>query len=143
MTEPARGGQEDTAGAAPIVVVAGDDLLFSAQIASALDPLGYRPLITRTAEAYHASLAGPPAPVAAILNLASYRFDAIAAIREAKSGSAARGIPLLGFCGHADTARREAARAAGCDLIATNGEVASALPRLLQMLLAPSPAPSR
>ncbi len=127
----------------PIVVVAGDDLLFSAEIASALDPLGYRPLIARTADAFHASLTDPPVPAAAILNLASYRFDAIAAIREAKSSSASRGVPLLGFCGHADAARREAARTAGCDLIATNGEVASALPRLLQMLLAPSPAPGR
>ncbi len=146
MTEPARSGQEDATAAepsavAPVVIVAGDDLLFAAEIASALDPLGYRPLVARTADAFHAALVGSAPPAAVILNLASYRFDAIAAIREAKSGSASRGIPLLGFCGHADAARREAARTAGCDLIATNGEVASALPRLLRTLLAPSPAP--
>ncbi len=143
MTEPARSGPEDAAGAAPVIVVAGDDLLFSAEIAAALDPLGYRPLIARTADAFHAVLAESPFPAAAIINLASNRFDAIAAIREAKSGSASRGIPFLGFCGHADTARREAARTAGCDLLATNGEVSTGLPRLLQKLLAPAPAPGR
>lgn len=126
-------------GAPPVVVVTGDDLLFSARIASALTTLGYQPQIARTPEVFFASLA--QAPAAAILNLASYRFDAVAAIRRAKSTSATQRIPLLGFCGHADVARQHAAQAAGCDLVASNGEVAGHLPRLLTQLLSTSQAP--
>lgn len=120
--------------AGPAIVVAGDDLLFSSRIASSLTQLGYRPIAVRTAAAFHDALSAHP--VAAILNLASPGFDAVAAIRRAKADTAMRGIPLLGFCGHAETARQEAARSAGCDLVATNGMVATGLPRLLASLLA-------
>ena len=123
-------------GAPPAVIVAGDDLLFSSQIAASLARLGYHPLIAGTADTFSASLA--QSPVAAILNLASHRFDAIAAIRAAKSTAVTRGVRLLGFCGHADVARRQAAQAAGCDLVATNGEVAGHLSRLLTQLGAAS-----
>jgi PleD family two-component response regulator len=138
--QTARGRTQESASVPPVIVVAGDDLLFSQRIASALEPLGYRPVIARTAEAFHASLTGPP-PAAAVLNLASHRFDALAAIRAAKSGAATRGVPLLGFCGHTDVARHRAAQAAGCDLVATNGEVAGHLGRLLTQLLSASQAP--
>lgn len=117
----------------PAVVVAGDNVFFSTQIAASLERLGYRPVVVGTAEAFRAGLAALPA--AAILNLASRRFDAIAAIRQAKA-AAARGVPLLGFCGHADTSRQEAARAAGCDLVTTNGIITTGLPKLLASLLA-------
>lgn len=122
--------------ARPTIVVAGDDLLFSSRIAAALEPLGYHPVVIRTRDAFADALAKPP--VAAILNLASVRLDAIAAIRRAKADAGTRGVPLLGFCGHADIPRQTAARTAGCDLVASNGEVASNLPRLLQSLLAAS-----
>ncbi len=118
----------------PAIVVAGDDLLFSSRIASSLTQLGYRSIAVQTAAAFHDALSAHPA--AAILNLASRGFDAVAAIRRAKADTATRGIPLLGFCGHVETARQEAARSAGCDLVATNGMVATGLPRLITSLLA-------
>ncbi len=118
-------------------MVAGDDLLFSARLAAALERLGYRPIVVRTGDAFHAALAASPA--AAILNLAARRFDAVAAIRRVKAGAATQTVPLLGFCGHADEARRAAARAAGCDLVTTNGMISAGLERLLASLLnAPS-----
>jgi len=117
------------------VVVAGDDLLFSSEIASALTRLGYRPVIAQTPMEFHGALLKSPA--AAILNLVSWRFDAVAAVQRAKARPATRGIPLLGFCGHADTARQDAARAAGCDRVVTNGMVATQLPALLQSLFPP------
>jgi CheY-like chemotaxis protein len=117
-----------------VIVVAGDDLLFSTRIASAVSGIGHRPSVVRTADAFLEALGTGPA--AAILNLASSRLDAIAAIRDAKTDPARRTIPLLGFCGHADVGRQAAARAAGCDLVATNGEVTAHLPRLLNTLLA-------
>jgi CheY-like chemotaxis protein len=125
------------------IVVAGDDLLFSSRIAAALESRGYHPVVVRTLDAFADALA--KAPAAAILNLASPQLDAIAAIRRAKADTGTRGVPLLGFCGHADIGRQTAARTAGCDLVASNGEVASNLSRLLQTLLnAPQPQiPSR
>jgi DNA-binding response OmpR family regulator len=117
----------------PAVVVAGDDVLFSTRIASTLRTLGYDPVIARTEDAFFSALA--EAPGAGVVNLASYRFDALAAIRRAKADAALRGIPLLGFCGHRDEARRLAAREAGCDLVATNGAVAASLGSLLGSLL--------
>ena len=128
--------------ARPSVVVADDNLFFSARIASALEALGYHPLVVTTADALHAALAGGPA--AAIVNLASRRFDVVTAIHRAKTDAATQTVPVLGFCGHADTARQDAARTAGCDLVTTNGMVTSALPKLLTSLLAvPEPRPSR
>jgi DNA-binding response OmpR family regulator len=125
----------------PAIVVAGDDLLFSSRIAAALDSLGYRPLVVRTLDALVDALA--EAPAAAILNLASVRLDAIAAIRRAKTDTGTRRVPLLGFCGHADVSLQAAARAAGCDLVASNGEVTGNLSRLLKTLLtAPQPQTS-
>jgi len=116
-----------------VVVVADDDLLFSSRIAAALDRLGYGPVVVRTAEALHDALAA--APRAAILNLACTRLDALTAIRRAKADAATSAIPLLGFCGHMDVARRTAARAAGCDAVTTNGAVASDLEAVLRPLL--------
>ncbi len=129
--------------ARPAIVVAGDDLLFSSGIAAALDALGYRPLVVRTLDAFAEALATGPA--AAILNLASDRLDVIAAIRRAKTDAGTQRVPLLGFCGHMDIPLQAAARAAGCDLLASNGEVAGNLSRLLTVLLAtPQPqAPTR
>jgi DNA-binding response OmpR family regulator len=117
---------------APAIVVAGDDLLFSERIASASKALGYRPVVVRTADAFRAALARGPA--AAILDLGSRRFDALAAIRRAKADPASRGVPLLGFCGHLDAARRTAAREAGCNLVTTNGAISAGLEALLTSL---------
>jgi len=115
------------------VVVAADDLLFSSRIASALTALGYAPVVVRTAQAFQRRLA--EAPAAAILDLAVRGFDAVDAIRCAKTDPTAQAVPLLGFCGHQDVARQTAARAAGCDLVTTNGAVSTALAGLLRALL--------
>jgi len=119
--------------ARPTIVVADDDLLFSSRIATTLETLGYYPLVVRTLDAFVDALAA--APAAAILNLASGRLDAIDAIRRARADTAGRRVPLLGFCGHADIPHQIAARAAGCDLVASNGEVTGNLSRLLGQLL--------
>ena len=120
------------------ILVAGDDLLFETRIASAVTLLGHRPTVARTAPAFQNALR--ERPDAAIVNLAS-KMDAIEAIRRAKADPATRTIRVLGFCGHADTARRRAAQEAGCDRVVTNGEVSSNLPRLLEMLVGSVPAP--
>ena len=114
------------------VLVADDDLLFSTQIESALAAHGHRAWVVRTAPAFEQALRRRPD--AAIVNLAA-RMDVIDAVRRAKADPVTRTIPVLGFCGHADAARRRAAEAAGCDRVATNGEVSNNLTRLLETLL--------
>lgn len=114
------------------ILIAGDDLLFAARIEAAVTRLGHRPRIVRTASAFQDALR--ERPDAAIVNLAS-AMDAIEAIRLAKADPATRTIPVLGFCGHADAARRRAAQEAGCDRVGTNGEISSNLPRLLEILV--------
>jgi CheY-like chemotaxis protein len=117
----------------PTVVVADDDLFFSARISAVLTSLGYVPVVVRTLDAFRRELA--QAPAAGIVNLAAHRFDAAAAVRGAKDTAGTRSIPLLGFCGHRDVARQAAAREAGCDLVVTNGAVSAGLPGLLHSLL--------
>ncbi len=114
------------------ILIAGDDLLFAARIEAAVTLLGHRPRVVRTTSAFQNALR--EGPDAAIVNLAS-KMDAIEAIRGAKADPGTRTIPVLGFCGHADAARRRAAQEAGCDQVATNAEVSSNLPRLLEMLV--------
>jgi CheY-like chemotaxis protein len=116
------------------VVVADDDVWFSSRISADLTNLGYRPLVVSTPEGLRARLRELPA--AAIFNLAARRFDAARAIRDAKLDPATHTVPLLGFCGHRDAARQASARAAGCDLVVTNGAVVGGLAALLRSLLA-------
>lgn len=120
------------------ILVAGDDLLFATRIEAALTRHGHRPRIIRTASAFQNALR--ERPHAAIVDLAS-EMDAVEAIRRAKADPATRTIPILGFCGHADAARRRAAQQAGCDRLATNGEISSNLPRLLELLVGRVQAP--
>ena len=120
------------------IVVADDDLLFSTRIEAGLVRQGHRPAVVRTAAAFERALR--ERPDAAVVNLAASSLDAIEAIRRAKGNPVTRSIPMLGFCGHADAARRRAAQDAGCDRVATNGEVSSNLARLLEMLLGGVPA---
>jgi len=117
----------------PTVVVADDDLFFSARISAVLTSIGYVPVVVRTLDAFRRALA--QAPAAGIVNLAAHQFDAAAAVRDAKDAADTRSIPLLGFCGHRDVARQAAAREAGCDLVVTNGAVSAGLPALLNSLV--------
>ncbi len=115
------------------ILVSDDDLLFSTRIESAVTMHGHRARVVRTASAFQNALR--ERPDAAIVNLAASQMDTIEAIRRTKADPVTRTIPVLGFCGHADAARRRDAQEAGCDRVATNGEVSNNLPRLLEMLL--------
>lgn len=117
----------------PQIVVADDDLLLSSRVSAALERLGYRAVVVRSAAALETALEDRPHAV--IVNLAARRFDAPEAIRRIKSDGTTRAIPLLGFCGHRDAKRARAAVAAGCDKVTTNGVVAADLSRVLKALL--------
>jgi CheY-like chemotaxis protein len=121
-----------------VIVLADDDLLFSSRISDTLSRLGYRAVAARTAAAVDAAVRDAAlrgARCLVIMNLAARGFDAQDAIRRIKQDVATRDTPVLGFCGHRDVARAEAARAAGCDAVTTNGAVSLDLLRVLKPLM--------
>jgi CheY-like chemotaxis protein len=75
-------------------------------------------------------------PDAIVVNLAETSPDATLFIQAVKAEPDLAAIPVLGFCGHRDSARREAASAAGCDQVVSNSSVSVALLRLLNPLIA-------
>lgn len=136
MTAPHEAGE---------VIVADDDLMFSSRVSATLARLGYRPVVVRTAAALDAAMrdrAFQHDLRAVIVNLAARGFDAATAVRRLKQDERTRGTPVLGFCGHRDAARAEAAKAAGCDAVVTNGVVAADLERVLRPLVEPTSPPA-
>lgn len=53
----------------------------------------------------------------------------------------AAGVPVVAYCGHADTEKRAAAQAAGVTVLASKGEVHGGLPLLIERALAHTPDP--
>lgn len=74
-------------------------------------------------------------PLAVLIDLENRGMDAIELISELKADPETASIPLLGFFGHVNIDIRTRALAAGCDRVATRGEVASRLDRLMEKLL--------
>jgi CheY-like chemotaxis protein len=128
------------------VIVADDDLMFSSRVSATLVRLGYRPVVVRTAAAVDTAVRDGTARHdlrAIIVNLAARGFDAAQAVRRLKQEETTRRTPVLGFCGHRDAARAEAAKAAGCDAVVTNGVIAADLERALRPLVEPTAPPAR
>lgn len=71
---------------------------------------------------------------AVIINLAAPGLDAAAIIKNLKSHPETSSIPVIGFGGHQDKARLEAAAAAGCDQVVTNGVISSSLEAVLRRI---------
>lgn len=74
-------------------------------------------------------------PDVIVVNLVTRSQDPTDLIRTLKAEPDLAGIPVLGFCGHTDTERRNAAVDAGCDRVATNSAVTGRLPDLLAGLV--------
>lgn len=97
------------------------------------------------AAGYEAQVAGGPTvmrdrlaarrPAAILIDLENRGMDAIETIAALKADPETASIPLLGFFGHVNIDIRTRALAAGCDRVATRGEVASRLDRLMEKLL--------
>jgi CheY-like chemotaxis protein len=56
---------------------------------------------------------------------------AIDAIRAIKADAALASTEIVGYCRHTEIDRIRAAKAAGCDRVLTQGELAELLPRIL------------
>lgn len=70
-----------------------------------------------------------------VVNLAAVSADATLFVRALKGAPDLAPIPVLGFCGHRETGRREAAVAAGCDRVVSNSSVSAELPTLVRAVM--------
>ena len=129
--EPKR---ESGAAAAPAVLLAADDLMFPSRIREALRPTVYRLRVAASAAAVREQ-AGAEPPAAILVNMSARRFDPGSLIRDLKSDPVTSGVPVLAFAGHVETAKHDAARVAGADMVAANSSVSLHLPKLLARLL--------
>ncbi|KAA0228713.1 hypothetical protein FCG40_07025 [Fimbriimonadia bacterium ATM] len=66
----------------------------------------------------------------AIVHLADAALDVNEIVSELKS----QGIVVIGHAGHKEVEALEAGRAAGCDRVATNGEITAKLPQIIEEL---------
>lgn len=117
------------------ILVVDDNLLSCTRLLSQLHVAGWQAAaVGPGAEAL--TLARQRRPATIVVNLASTVRDATLFISALKAEPDLATIPVLGFCGHREAARREAAAAAGCDQITSNSSVSRELSTLIQTLIA-------
>lgn len=124
--------ESDQAGGAVLVVVS--DLLLRGRAEEGLKAAGYRVRVaagpTRMAERLIER------PRCMVIDLEIAGMDAPEAIAALRAHPTTADLPVLGFCGHVNVDVRKRALAAGADRVATRGEIASTLPRLIEKVLA-------
>jgi CheY-like chemotaxis protein len=120
------------------IVVIDDNLLFSSSVTAGLKRLGYAPLLLDDARTA-AERAASARPAALLVNLGSLRWDGTDLVRSLKAEPALAGVPVIGFTGHTEVARIEAARAAGCDHVVANSAIAGDLASVLHRALSRDP----
>ncbi len=80
------------------------------------------------------TLARQRRPDVIVVNLMASRHDPALFVRALKAEPDLAPIPVLGFCGHREKVRREAAVAAGCDRVVATSSVTGDLGTLVQAL---------
>jgi hypothetical protein len=108
------------------VVSIAPDLLFASKIEAALSAAGHR--VVLAASLQEAQLEGAELLVA---DLGAENAEALVGL----------GIPVLGYYPHVDVEVREAAEAAGVDLVVPRSRAARELPELAARLLSDEPRP--
>lgn len=117
-----------------VVLAVVSDLLLRQKVVEGLLAAGYEAQVAGGPSVLADKLAAQR-PVAILLDLENRSLDAVDTIERLKADAETADIPLLGFFGHVNIDIRTRALAAGCDRVATRGEVASRLDRLLAHLL--------
>jgi hypothetical protein len=103
------------------VVSIAEDLMLASRVDAALTAAGHHVILARSLR--EATLEG------AELIVADLEVEDAGAL-------AGLGAPVLGYCSHLDVATREAAEAAGVDLVVPRSRMARELPQLVERLLA-------
>jgi len=118
----------------PRVLLVGDNLLLLSRAQNQLQQMNYRVHTERDPAGMPAAVRDHP-PLLVILDLACRRGNPCAALAQLKADEKLRHIPVLAFAGHTDTALLESARAAGADVVTSNGAIAQHLPQLIERVL--------
>ena len=111
-----------------------DNLLFTSQISAGLAKLGLAAEVIGSPDGAVERLAAA-APAVILINLSSDRLRPLELVRAVKAEPRLTGVPVVGFTGHTEQARIQAAREAGCDHIAANSAVTGDLHRVLAHFL--------
>jgi len=113
-----------------------EDLLFRPRVTGVLKTAGYTE--ARFDPARPAAEQVPPdTPAVGLVDLGARAGEPL----QAAQAMLAAGIPVVGYCGHTEAARRAEAQAAGVTVLASNGEVHGGLPILIERALAHKPDP--
>ena len=122
------------------VLLAEDDLFFSARILSVLDQLGYKTDTAKTQEeATRKAAEGRPTLV--IVNLASRRLGGAELIRQLKAGESAPRV--IAYLSHTRIPEvREEVLGAGADKICANSAITMRLPQIVQQVLSEDTGPA-
>lgn len=114
-----------------IVVTLMQDMMFGLRIEGVLKNAGYT--VTRYREdAPVSAMLGEhdadPLPAIGLVDLTNQGADPILAVTRLREA----GLAVVGFCGHADEATRQAGRAAGATLLVARSEVANNAPQVVE-----------
>ena len=124
----------DTPDTRPVVLVYTQDLFFNVRIQDVVEKLGGRMQSAQTAADLADGLGA--VPVLAIVELGpGGEGDWAHAVNFARKWT--RGIPIVAFGSHLDTASRAAARRAGCDYVWARSKFVRELPALVARYVAP------
>jgi predicted metal-dependent hydrolase len=118
----------------PTVLVYCDDLYFSLRIQDVVEKLGGRVRTVSAAADLAEGLAD--APVLALIEVGpGGQGDWVHAVHYARKFT--RGVPIVAFAAHVDTAARDAARQAGCDHVWSKNRFMAELPAVVAQHLTP------
>jgi CheY-like chemotaxis protein len=121
-----------------MILAAVDDFLFRSKIRATAKHAGVEVTFARTApEILEQARALTPSLV--ILDLNSTTLEPIETLRSLKADPALASIQTLGFVSHVDTARIQAARAAGADNVMARSAFAGQLAEILLTDRTPQP----
>ena len=118
----------------PLALICFENLLLGNQLANRLQDLGYRVFTIHDAKTLEED-AKREKPLLLIVDLDATRGEACDAIRRVKKNPDTAHLPVLAFSTRKEKKVREAAQAAGADLVAGQQAILEQLPRLLDQVL--------
>ena len=111
----------------PLILLVGENLLLLSRAQNQLQQMNYR-VHTERDPAAMAAAVREHQPLFVMLDLTCKRSDPCAAITSLKADEKLKQTPVLAFADHTNAALLEGARAAGAEVVTSNGAIAQHLP---------------
>ncbi|MBI5394622.1 MAG: hypothetical protein HZA91_04920 [Verrucomicrobia bacterium] len=118
----------------PLILLVGENLLLLSRAQNQLQQMNYRVHTERDPAAMTVA-ARELQPLFIILDLTCRRSNPCAAIAQLKADEKLKHVPVLAFADHTNAALLESARAAGAEVVTSNGAIAQHLPQLIDRVL--------